>query len=178
MRWIDGDSTFSGNGDDVIEVPVNVTIHGPETHTWSKTQVPFAVSVGFQVRTHVVVEPGFQLWASGGHIRVQSDGSISAVGSPLDVVLFTARPEVPGTWGGFWIESADARNEFEYVEIAYGGAPDFHNILLGGASYLEVRDSLIRDSAACGIRVPTGASLRLSDVDFDNNAGGDVCGPP
>jgi hypothetical protein len=177
MRYIDGETTLTGNGMDVIEVrPGTLTGEG---HVWRQTRAPFYLVNGLSVSADLVVEPGFRLLAADGAqtIRVRTDGSIRAVGTPTGMIRFTAENEQAGAWSALWIES-DAANELRYVEVAHGGRGSFHNIHLGSGAALTVTNSIIRNSAQWGIYVASvTSSLTQSQNTFSGNALGNVRTP-
>ena len=174
MPSIDEASTFTANGVDAIEVRSGTTLSGPETHVWPRTQAPFWLTRGINVNTHLDIEPGFQSVASETWIRVWSEGSITAVGTPLEPISFTGYPPEPGAWSGIRIESDSPENQLQHVDIAHGGRASRHNnITLSGR--LTLTDSTVRDSAACGIQLGRNATLTESDNTYFGNASGDIC---
>ena len=175
MHWIDGESRFSGNGRDVIEVPRGTL--SQDAQVWRRTTVPFLLRGYINVSVPLEIEPGFRMLVADGaqSLRIRTDGSIRAVGTAAEPIRFTADTSQPGAWSGIWIESA-AGNELRFVEIAHGGrGGGFHNLLLGGSAAVTVTDSIIRDSAAVGINVSSRSAL-LSEAGnfFARNALGDI----
>jgi hypothetical protein len=174
MRWLDGESRFTGNGRDLIEVrPADLT---GEPHVWRGTAVPFLMTSYVTVSTRLEIEPGFRLLAAdgAGSIRVRSNGSIRALGTAGEPIRFTGETGEPGAWSGLWIES-ESGNLLHFVEIAHGGRGSYHNIHLGSGAAVTVESSIIRESAAFGINVASRtASLTQTGNYFRNNASGDL----
>jgi hypothetical protein len=176
MRYIDTETTARDNGEDVIEVRPGV-LEG-SAHAWRATDVPFLLVGGVDVRTSLVVEPGFRMLAAEGAqtIRIRDGASINAVGTPLNMIRFTAQNGEAGAWSGLWIESSG--NQLRFVEIAHGGRGSFHNIYIAGNASLTVTNSIIRNSAAYGIYVASQSStLNQSDNSFSANANGNIRTP-
>lgn len=174
MRWIDGDSRFTGNGQDLIEIRQG-TLSG-DPHVWRRTTVPFLLAGSVSVDTRLEVQPGFRLLAAdgAGSIRIRRDGSISAVGTADQPIRFTSASGEPGAWSGLWIES-DRNNELRFVEIAHGGRGSLDNIYLGSGATVTVENSVIRNGAAYGINVASGtATVAQTGNFFQNNASGDL----
>jgi len=174
MPYLDVASTFAANGVDAIEVRSGTTLSGPETYVWPRTLAPFWLTRGINVDTHLVVEPGFHSVASGSWVRVRSGGTIAAVGTPLEPISFTGYPTEPGAWSGIRIESDSPENQLRHVDIAHGGGASGHNNITLSAR-LTLADSIVRDSAACGIHVGRNAALTESNNTYFGNASGDIC---
>ncbi len=176
MRYIDTETTASGNGENVIEVRSG-NLEG-SGHTWLATDVPFLLVGAVDVRTALIVEPGFRMLAADGAqtIRVRSGATINAVGTPTNMIRFTGQDNEAGAWSGLWIESSG--NQLHFVEIAHGGRGSFHNIYIASNSALTITNSIIRNSAAYGIYVASQTStLNQSDNSFSANANGDIRTP-
>lgn len=177
IRFMDAASSASGNGKDVIAVRGGtLTV----AQTWPRTSFPYLMTLGIGISTDVVVEPGFRMLAAevhGMNIRVRTDGSFRAVGTPTAPIRFMGEAGTAGEWGGIWIESL-ADNAIEYAEIAHGGSGDFSNIYLGSGASVSVRNSTLRDSARYGIYVASSTSaLNQSDNTFSGNQLGDIRWP-
>lgn len=167
MRYIDSESVFDSNVDDVIEVTAG-TIAG-EAHRWRGTSVPFCVNGTINVDTELDIEPGFSLLAASGtsYIRVRTQGEIRAVGTAERMIRFMAEADEPGAWRGLGIESLRG-NVLSHVEIAHGGQGQSANIQLRGSA--AISKSILRDSATVGIDARRARSLEGFAANlFDNN---------
>ncbi|MEO1053301.1 MAG: hypothetical protein AAFX87_21895 [Bacteroidota bacterium] len=112
------------------------------------------------------------------------EGIIRAIGTADNPITFTGVQKTPGYWKGIVIQSTSNQNLMEFCIVEYGGS----DAIFGGqpanisldifnfAPSLTIFDSIIRNSAGCGIYVQSiNSDLIESDNTFTSNPSGDVC---
>ena len=129
MGSIPGDGSYTGNGDDVIDVYGGAI---DRDDTWSKLDVPYIVSFELIIAgtpttpAVVTIEPGaLLLFGNGRGITVGNEGAaggLIAVGTADEPIVFTGpgAPD-PGVWPGlrFNPDAVDAESIVDYVEIGF-----------------------------------------------------------
>ncbi len=140
------------------------------------------------VREHLTILPGvhiaFEANAGMDITDVNSNGSLSAVGTGPDQILFTGTTKEPGFWRGLSFESNDTRNRLRWSTVQYAGSDPIvtygTNIALRGAVAIEsesgfngrlsVERSTISYNLGNGMIVEEGAILEILDANvFINN---------
>lgn len=185
-HYLDAASDYSGNQDDVIRV-LAYTITGDVT--WAKLNVPYRIE---RVNdSFVQVKAGNSLSiAAGTRLEFEADmglrvvdGSLKAMGTATEPIVFTGATEAPGAWRGFYIDSNNLNNVFDHVEISYAGSWAYNSngdkacIVLWADAYLSMSNSTLRDAASnCGVAIPFSSSTTLVNTNNTfTNVGADVC---
>jgi len=144
--------------------------------SWPAANVPYRLS-GFTnidgASAAVTVAPGASFeGTSGSGIRVRDGGSINAVGTPSNEILFSGTSSVAGTWLGLYIQSNSPSNVLDHVTVEAAGQLDFSfhgsntigaNIRLGAGARLELRNSTLTNSQDAGLRLEGGSILSPED---------------
>lgn len=168
-----GDYTFTGFfavGDaegttsQAVTVRNHVTLSDPITEptTLSGAYI-YRVTRPLNVDAALVIEPGaiFQFEYQTG-LRVRNSGSIAAVGTPRNPILFTGTERDRGWWDGIQVHTMSSNNRMAHVTIEYGGARAFEstldpaNLVVGGRvtdGRLILQDSLLRYSGGWGLKL-------------------------
>lgn len=176
----------SCNDDDITDQPVaepllldcdyqglDRLVHQDSTLTLSDrgAGVDYIINCRASVRGDLIIEPGVTIqFGSSGALDVT--GSLSAVGTNSNPIVFTGEDKVPGSWGFIAFDSDDVKNRLEYCTIEYGGAyrfssnDDFGNVILISDARMEISNCTIRNGAEYGVKIPS-ASADLSE--FSNN---------
>ncbi len=121
--------------------------------TTESTSVPrgcYDLSEAIRIQAEVTLEPGTEVRATdpGAGLRVDSSGTLRAVGDADAPIIFTASTKMPGSWIGLRFES-DADNLLRHVLVEYAGN---HTNAFHLGSYRT------------GIRVDSGARLEIDDL--------------
>ncbi|HEB92983.1 MAG TPA: hypothetical protein ENI94_05860 [Gammaproteobacteria bacterium] len=180
------DSQYSGNTDDRI----HVFSEDVETaQTWHKQDVPYYMhsTALYNINADLILEAGVSLiFNSGAEFSVNSSGSLQAIGTKAEPILFTGREELPGFWEGIeFYRSNSLNNQLDYVTVEYGGLGGGSNIgsvcFSSSPTRFSVTNSTIKDSDGWGIYrygdEADGCFITLSDNTYNNNASGDVNAP-
>ncbi|WP_375579249.1 PKD domain-containing protein [Marivirga tractuosa] len=126
----------------------------------------------------LTINPGVKIeFVENVGFNVSSEGSLSAIGTESDSIIFTGLNETPGYWKGLYFSDSESNaNELTYCRVSYGGSTEFNstigkgNIGIGyflGSSNLKVNNTLIRDADGRGITLDYRANARFPE--FTNN---------
>lgn len=120
----------------------------------------YLVSGNVEVRSGLIIDPGAVLeFATDRSFVVQriNNSYIIAKGTAAKRIVFTGVNKAQGAWGGVAIISNDDRNEFDYVDITYGGS-----IFMTGLSNTK---------ANLGLDGSNSAKLILTNSNLTNSGG-------
>ena len=120
VGYLDDTSTYTGNDKDVVEIWGGTV---KTEKTWAGIDGDYLISGSVAVSAPLTVSPGAQLVFEGGQeMSVYSDGSLAAVGTADQPIVFTGEGKTSGYWGGLrFYQSNSALNQLDYVTIEYGG---------------------------------------------------------
>ncbi len=141
--------------------------------------IHYSLTTSLIVDGALVVMPGVEMqFAADTQIYVGQNGSLNAVGTADDPIIFTGTESVAGHWNGIqFVSSSSQDNIFSFVTVAFGGGDPARagNIIVdGNESVLHINDSLISDSAGYGLyQLSTGSDIQTENVEYVNNAMGD-----
>lgn len=144
--------------------------------TWPNIGLPYYVG-RMEIRGDMTLEPGLTLYmasdsSSGGRWSVREGGSLHAVGTAEEPIVF--RGDIPGA--GFWDDirlddSFSDRNEFQHVEIRDAE----HGLRVNGFSKVTINDTLFANMSRSVLRVDSDSEvsgcqgLSFQDVEGDEN---------
>jgi len=149
---LDADSTYTGNGTDYIEI-IDSNLNNDQS--WKKLDANY-LSNGISVNDNLSLEAGITIvFEQNEELRINSSGSLTAIGSVEEPIIFTGDDQSDGSWYGIrFVRSNSINNQLTNIEVHYAGKS---NILGDGAitlygdtsthSQIEIRDSLISHSA-------------------------------
>lgn len=84
--------------------------------------VDYLIGCNMAVKSELVIEPGVVIeFAAGTGLDIIDGGSISAIGTASEPILFTGVEKVKGSWGGIMIHSSSPLNKLQFVTVEYGG---------------------------------------------------------
>ncbi|WKK77325.2 PKD domain-containing protein [Marivirga salinae] len=165
---IDGNTTFSGNGDN------GVTIYGSTTSdnvTMAKLSgsAYYLFNGSSVVGSDLDIEEGTEMrFNEDVKLTVNSNGTISAIGTSNSMITFTSANQAGGiNWAGILIESSSAVNEFSFVEVSYGGSDDIDyinsawrrsNVAINSGE-LKMNDCTISNGEGTGITISSDSFL-------------------
>lgn len=140
----------------------------------------YAVTDDVTVNAALTIEEGVVLeFASDTRLYIR-DGSIEAVGTESNPIVFRGETAVSGFWKGVQVNSTDVTNTLEYVEISHTGSTELDGdktaIMVEGFSRgaLNVVNVSVSDAEGYGLVVQSGGSLRS----FSSNVFQNIDGVP
>jgi len=173
------------NGDETLD-----TLNSPEAKnmssiTWQKQEIPYLLEDNIQIsHTALNIEAGAELqFVENAGIRVVGDdASLSAIGTSNEMITFTKADTDPSreqtnSWLGIQFNNSKSfSNNFEYVNIFYGGGGNFMkaNLVLTNFSQVNVSNSKLQQSLnGYGIDVDKDSRFNnFSNNDIKFNAAG------
>lgn len=136
--------------------------------TFERTNVPFLLNGSTVTDGTVNIEPGAHIaMGSGASLRIGGEGTIRAIGTESERITIDGRESTKGYYDHFRIVSSSAQNEFQYVDMSYGGGDSRRAaiIYLSGGSSFTMGNSSINNSQRNGITGSSDATF----IDDGNN---------
>ncbi len=125
--------------------------------------VDYLVDCVIDVTANLTIEPGVVIQvAENGGIGVYDNGSITAVGTSTEPILFSGTTHTQGWWRGVHIESNSTQNKFDFVTIEDAGSNYVYccneaaSLTLEGAK-MSMKNVTLKNGIALGLFV-TGAT--------------------
>lgn len=119
---IDAATTFADNTNNVVVIPFG-SGNVDEDALWRKLAVPYRFEASVNVSAHLKLEPGTQLqFRENLPLNVTQNGSLTAIGTPTDPIVFTGTDDTKGYWSGIFFESASSSNILRHTEIRFSGS--------------------------------------------------------
>lgn len=177
---------FSGNNDlSTGNTPNKIYINGGDVN--SAADIPYVNSTILlgdvsNINADVTVAAGnyFEM-GSGAEIEVNSNGSLSMIGTASEHITFTGEEEIPGYWDVIRFDNSNnPSNEMQYVDISYGGGDDYYlrnaSVYVYGNAYLQLGNSSVTFSERDGVKVNSADGTFTNDGNnsFSNNGGEDI----
>ena len=104
-------NAFKSNNDDAILLLEN-RING----------VDYIIDCITSVEVDLKIEPGVEIeFTDATGMKIREEGSISAIGSQSEPIIFTAATKTKGAWKGIISYSQSVKNRFDYVTMEYAG---------------------------------------------------------
>lgn len=152
-------NSFAGNTEDFISLRT-YTASLTEESILYKNDVKYRIvhagggaPSSFDVKNKLTIEPGVEVeFPQGYTLRIVSEGSLVAVGTESDPIIFNGVQKVAKGWTGIYFDSKSALNEIAYAEIHHSGlgAPK-GNIHLWYEAALNIHDTHFQDIDGCAI---------------------------
>lgn len=186
---IDENTSFSGNGYDGVEVfGSDLT----DESTWVELSgtARYHITGTMDLLAGLNLDPGVDIEIDEDQFfKVLENGYLSALGNSGNRITFNTSNEAGELyWGGLWFESADARNELDYVNVSYAGGAemDLDNFqdpftAVGGdeLAKISITNSIIDNSDGSGVYWQGAGTI--NDIEsggannaFNNNSGANV----
>ncbi len=186
-------SYLTGNGRPYIQVMGQSITDADLTIT--KLEVPYRIGKSRfgtvpYVEKALTIQPGVILefepsvgiiLGSPGFDCTPLTGSLNAIGTTEEPIIFRGITAGQGTWRGIGINSNTSANQLRYCEIIGGGASQMYNaggqgnIVIHCQGSLSIENSVIKDSGAWGIDFVQGGNvLTEAGNNFSNNATGNI----
>lgn len=179
---LDKNSNHMGNGENFI----GVLCGGGEISsgiTFKKLDVPYLIKSGsfndFSINSNAVIEPGTRLeFENQTYLRINRNGSLKAIGTPVEPIIFTGFDKIAGSWTGIEIHfTTSPLNEFNNVIIEYAGQPSSNTALyLWANPRVKVENTTFKDIEGCAIYhgASNGSNFTQSNTTFIN-VGTEIC---
>lgn len=172
-------SEFTENKKNVVEI-LKSTITSDSEVTWKKlNNARYFLSGDLLIKALLRINAGaeFELAQNVG-ITVETEGTLIAKGTASNEILLTSANESGQIhWSGIIFKSSDARNELDYVRVAWAGSKSnfyyigWNDVSIGidNNAQLSISNSTISKSKKDGIYIHPNASVSLTDLIFENN---------
>lgn len=167
--------------------PIVVDDDIEEATEWSATHrlgcVDYRVTAPLRVSAALTIEPAVEIeLAEGAGLTTAEDGSLSAVGTTAEPIVFTGANPVPGHWEALRFTTDRSANELRHVVVEHGGrGEDFAffenipaNVIVADGGRLSLRDSTLRLAGEHGLFLQDGATVS----DYTENVFADNGGTP
>ena len=175
---INSSNDFMGNTENVIYVESG-SISNPAT--WKKVNVPYSVmnfstygySGGVSVKKALTIEPGVLIEFDGNTALAvrENGGSLVAIGTQTEPIIFSAINKVAGGWEGIYSDSKSVLNEIAFAEFNYsGGSLEHGSVRLWYNSVLNIHDVTFRNIRNCAILHRTETGLTTNNITLDPGA--------
>lgn len=122
--------------------------------------VDYVIDCISRIKNDVIIEPGVVIaFDTDAGMKIEEDGSMIAVGTVENPILFTGLVNERGSWAGISFLSPSVKNELEYVTIEYGGGKQIHsnvdeaNLTVSYDTRLDMNHCTLRHSDKYGIYV-------------------------
>jgi hypothetical protein len=138
-----------------------------------------------KVASDLSIAPGAQL-AFGEEVRmeVENQGTLNAVGSAGEPIVFSSYSRDGNrNWRGILIKSAHTNNRLEHTEISHAGNGNLvymsrgwrsANLGVEGGASMHISNSRIARGSGHGIAADPDSQLEMENVQFSDNAMGDM----
>lgn len=128
--------------------------------------VDYIISNNLQLNANLTIKPGVTIMLKdGAGIQVNEEGSLTAIGSNGNLILFTSESGKRSAWKGITVLSNNAKNVISYCKVEHGGAASSFgtgNIIVGSGTntgMVEISNSEITASGNNGILISEGSKL-------------------
>lgn len=128
--------------------------------------VDYTITGNVQVNANLTIRPGVTImFKDNAGIQVNAQGSLTAIGSNGNLILFTSESGRRSAWKGITLLSNSARNVISYSKIEHGGAANSFgsgNVIVGSganSATVEISHNEITASGTDAIVVSEGSKL-------------------
>jgi hypothetical protein len=129
-------------------------------------QVDYIVTCLSAVNGKITIEPGTVIvFEDDAALRVFPGGSLKAVGTASDSIVFRSKTPLKGAWRGIFFESTSINNELSYCIIENAGGISFNSngnrgaIIMWTGARAKINHCDIRNSETIGISMEYGGAL-------------------
>jgi hypothetical protein len=141
--------------------------------------IDYLVGCNMKVNADLVIEPGVVMaFKAGTGLDITGNGSINAVGTASEPILFTGEEKVKGSWAGIMVQSSSPLNKLQFVTVEYGGLTGhWPNGISGNVStYVSARlimnNSRLNKSFSYGLNTyhhSAGSDVTLNENTYRDN---------
>ena len=114
----------------------------------------YGYSGGVSVKKAVTIEPGVLIEFDGNTAMAvrENGGSLVAIGTQTEPIIFSAINKVAGGWEGIYSDSKSVLNEIAFAEFHYsGGSLEHGSVRLWYNSVLNIHDVTFKNIRNCAI---------------------------
>ncbi|KXX69584.1 PKD domain-containing protein [Flammeovirga sp. SJP92] len=173
FHFFDINSDYTGNTDDYILGIWSATATDEDV-TWMAINVPLRLADNIEnIESNIAIEAGTEIIGiNNSGLAILEEGSLNAVGTTDQKIIFRGDENLPGKWRGLSFHSNNTSNELTYVEISNGGQKGFDggderaNIMVDGNGRLKMTHTKSYNSGGYGLFTRTNEAVL---VDFANN---------
>lgn len=122
--------------------------------------VDYYITCLVNVSKDIIIDPGTVIhFADNAGINIPEGGSLKAVGTSLEPIIFSSPAKQKGSWRGIRFESSNIKNQLEYVTIEYAGEGNFDSnsdkggIIVSHHGRLDIKNSIIQHNTHFGINI-------------------------
>ncbi|HLS30340.1 MAG TPA: hypothetical protein VK021_05755 [Flavobacteriaceae bacterium] len=117
-----------------------------------------------RIHAPLTIEPGVTIAIEQeGGLEVDDygdkTGSITAIGTQNNPIVFTGAESVAGAWDDILIKSGDINNRLEHCIIEYAGGSDKPALTVENNAKIEVQFTTIRQSKSLGVLLENSANI-------------------
>jgi hypothetical protein len=128
--------------------------------------VDYIVTCLSAVNGRITIEPGTVIvFEDDAALRVFPGGSLKAVGTASDSIIFRSKTPVKGAWRGIFFESSNINNELAYCIIENAGGISFNSngnrgaIIIWTGARAKIKNCDIRSSETIGLSMEYGDAI-------------------
>ncbi len=181
LQYLDEATTYSnGNGDSDILVSYagsNASIDVDATWVTPADGSKYIMDCDIIYNGNLVINPGV-IFEFESNRRFSVEGSLSAVGTATQHIVFTAVTKSAGAWKGLrFDDSNNVLNKLYYVDISYGGSTsngvakaNLNVDQFSGFSIVDIQNSSFTNSAGYGIAISGSSSITETNSSYSGNA--------
>lgn len=165
-----GNVTQVGGDRDYINV-TNSTITNDQT--WHSFDVDYRMPSNSQrIESVLTLSPGVKLvFPANAQLNVATAGTLKAIGSQAEPIIFTGEQESPGFWWGIQFTSSDNDNVMDHAVVEYGGGGGNTDANVGvlGNGRLSISNTTLRHSVSYGFEFDDNIDLTMSNITSTSN---------
>jgi len=123
------------------------------------------------------------VFATDAGLSIRAEGAIVANGTAAAPITFTSAAGTPaaGDWKGIFINSNSNANSLTNVTVSYAsgenyccGQADEANVYVNNGGRLTIADSTLSNAQDYGFYAEDGATIKVDNITYSNNADGDM----
>ena len=123
------------------------------------TKTDYMVSGTSYITADLTIEPGVRImFADGAELNVSTGGSVKAIGTETDSIVFTGAQKSAGYWDGISVGSNNPSNELQYCVIEYGGK-SYGNVYANSSGQVTLHNNTIQHSGNYGVYKASTATI-------------------
>ncbi len=150
LGMLDTSSTYKGNDADVVGTGEQ---YGrlEAAQTIKAIDVDYLVIGNFKILVPLTIEAGARLvFEKDASVEVDTEGSLTAVGTETKPIIFTSEKKERGFWQGVLFKSNKSANKLTYLTLEYGGTGYNGNLLIDPGASVSVEHCSFENSVEYG----------------------------
>ncbi len=135
-------------------------------------EVDYIATCKMHISCDLKIKPGVTIaFETNAGLSIGDDGSLNALGTTNDPIIFTGVDKAPGAWAGIFFDSEDVKNKLSECKIEYASGDAFNSngdeggIILYAGSKAVIENTTIQNCDGYGIN----ANYSDGDFTFQNN---------